>query len=1019
MSAPSRSSAATPASPLAGRDAMPLVERGPQLDALRLALLEAEKGRGACRFVAGEGGIGKTRLLAALMEEASRRDWKVMVGRAYPVETGVPYAVLADAFVPLLRELPPSQVNVLTRGGLGELTQLFPTLGAALERAPAAPRGDLSELKARLLWTFTQLLARLATQRPLLVALENLQWADASSLELLHFAARQLAGERVVFVASYNSAERDANEVLRRTEHSLASLGVAETMTLAPLSVGGVLELLRRSFGVQAGAVDSFARRLHARTAGNPFFVEETLKALVESQRLERRSGTWVGWDVEDFGLPRTVRDTVLARLAGLGTDARRVADLASVIGTRVTHGALAAVSALPAEALLAAVDELRRRHVLAEVEEGGEIAYDFAHPTLRDALYGELGLARARTLHVAVAAALERHWGAAADAHADELAFHYARGEAHDEAVALKAMRYLEAAGASAAARHAAREAADYLRTALATAERAGDDAAVDRITSALARARLRLGEYDEAIALWQRSRERAQRAHDDAALAEIQRSLGLAAFWTGRFAEALACYDEGVAAAERAGGIAARVGLLVARGMCQQAIGRGQQAERDVRAALALAESLGEPRLLARAHRALLLLLVWTGPADAAREHGARAIALSAAAGDRASEWSVHWALAILAGLTGHATEVARHLADAERLAAELHSPLLEAWTAEVSIEYHSGIGEWGTAVAIAERTIAVARSLGQRTLLPRVLVWAGLLHFGRGELERGRECVDEAWALSGAERLAGGDDASADPREVHSIVPAHIGRAALHLARKEWAMALEVGERGLRIADRSGYVAWSIHRLMPIMAEAALWHADHDRARELGRRLREESDRLGHPLGLAWANACVAVQEMLKGDRDRSVELLREAAEALESIPYVADAARVRRQLARALRETGDREGALRELRAVHGVFDRLGAAPELEETREWIRALGGRPPVRAGQGLAGLTGRELDIVRHVARRRSNKEIGVALGISARTVSTHLSNIFGKLGVGSRGELTDLAREQGWVE
>jgi DNA-binding CsgD family transcriptional regulator len=145
-----------------------------------------------------------------------------------------------------------------------------------------------------------------------------------------------------------------------------------------------------------------------------------------------------------------------------------------------------------------------------------------------------------------------------------------------------------------------------------------------------------------------------------------------------------------------------------------------------------------------------------------------------------------------------------------------------------------------------------------------------------------------------------------------------------------------------------------------------------------------------------------------------------LLRGAADALDAIPFVADAARVRRQLARVLADAGDRDGATRELRRAHEVFAHIGAQRELDATREQLRELGARPPVRnATTGVAGLTGRELEIVRLVAARRSNKEIGQALGISARTASTHLSNIFAKLNVASRGELADLAREGGMTE
>jgi ATP/maltotriose-dependent transcriptional regulator MalT len=305
-------------------------------------------------------------------------------------------------------------------------------------------------------------------------------------------------------------------------------------------------------------------------------------------------------------------------------------------------------------------------------------------------------------------------------------------------------------------------------------------------------------------------------------------------------------------------------------------------------------------------------------------------------------------------------------------------------------------------------------MARTFGQRTLLPRALVWLGLLYLGRGDMERGRACVDEAW------QLATDGDASGRGRDVFSIVPAHVGRAAYHLAMRDYAGAIRVGEQGLKIADRSGHVVWAIHRLMPVIAEAALWANDMKRASSVAARMRRESTALGQQLGLAWADACDALVELLRGDATAAVEKLRGAAAALDAIPYVGDAARVRRQLARALAETGDREGAMRELRRAHEVFAHLGAELELDATREQLRELGARPPSRTtGQGAAGLTAREVEIVRLVAARRSNKEIGTALGISARTASTHLSNIFAKLEVESRGELADRARELGLID
>jgi DNA-binding CsgD family transcriptional regulator len=351
-------------------------------------------------------------------------------------------------------------------------------------------------------------------------------------------------------------------------------------------------------------------------------------------------------------------------------------------------------------------------------------------------------------------------------------------------------------------------------------------------------------------------------------------------------------------------------------------------------------------------------------------------------------------------------------RHLAEGERLADELGSPVLRCWMAEIAVEYASGAGDWDAGLALAERTLPAARALGQRVVLPRLLVWASLIHLRRGGRERAKELLDEAW------RLTGGDS----PRtlaDVHSAAPVHAGLVAFHVAAEEHRQAIEIGERGLALVDRTGYIVWAVHRLLPGMIEAALWLGDLETAERYRDRLRHHSEQLGHQLGFAWVDTSDAVIAMLRQDYERAIPLLRRGADALDSVPWVFDAARVRRNLGWVSGITGDRDGATRELRRAHDVFVQLGAEPDLARTREVIRELGLRPPARSPSvGLSGLTGREVDVARLAAAHKSNKEIATALGISPRTVSTHLSNIFLKLEVGSRGELADVARREGLV-
>jgi DNA-binding CsgD family transcriptional regulator/tetratricopeptide (TPR) repeat protein len=994
---------------------LPFVGRGEALERLDVTLDAAAGARGAVALITGPGGVGKSRLAAAAAELARRRGFTVAHGRSYPVETGVPYALFADALLPALRELDPAALAVLARGGEAELAYLLPALAPG-ERTAANPGEDPAEFKTRLLWIFTDFLRRFADRRPLLLLLEDLHWADASSLELLHFVARQTTGDRIAIVCSFADAEPDGPSAIRTFEQSLASTGLGRAIELGPLDAHATLDLVCRAFEIDGSVAGEFAALLYRWTRGNPFFIQEMLHTLVESGRLVYQNGQWLGWEVGELELPRSVRASLLGRLDRLGGQARATADLSAVIGTRITHAVLRSVSPLGHEALLAALDELRAARVLEERTAGRAVVYDFTHPLIRETLYVELGIARARLLHAGVAEALETHHGDDAMAHADELAYHFARAEA--ESLAPKAIRYLVEAGRRALDRFANREAADYLALALERVERTPESdpdgpppAERDRLRIDLARARARLGDHAAAVDLLRSTRDAASVSGDAVRVATLERRLGLTLYWSGRPQDAIEHFCAGLAALDT-GHDPLRASLLLARGTTFLDLGDAAAGLDDVQSALGIAERIGEPPLLARVHRGLVQLYTWAGQPQLAREHGARAVELADCATEPTVAFGAHWALAVLEGLIGDTAAMRIHVDEAERLANDLRSPLLWLAVAETSIEYYGAIGEWDTAIGIGERAIALGHSLNANVILPRLLVWTALLHLARGDTDRAQHQIDEAWTLSSADDPDHGD--------VHAIVSAHIGRAASHLWRQEYRDAIRIGEEGLRVADRSGYVFWALHRLLPIVTEANCYVGDLEGARRAGNRLRTESRRLGHKLGMAWADSADAVLAWLAGDPHRGAELLRGACEALDAIPIVADAARLRRQLAGRLAEIGDREGAIHELRRVHDVFARLGIERELDKTRGQFRELGAKPPGRStAEGTEALTGREVEIARLVAARNSNKAIGKKLGISARTVSTHLSNVFRKLGVESRGELADFVKAGGLIE
>ncbi|MEK7401207.1 MAG: protein kinase [Gemmatimonadota bacterium] len=993
--APSKPSRASLVTPHVGRSA--------ELAVLREWLASAASGSGGMQFVAGASGIGKTRLVTTVASVAEKGGWQVGVGRVYAVETGVPYAVWSDAITGLLRGVDASARRTLTRGGnwLGTICPAFATEAPVDD--PEARDG-----KARLLWNCAQFVARMGEKRPLLLILENLHLADSASLELLHFVARQLAGQRVAIIGTYMESELEQQPGLRDTEQSLLAIGVAKLMRLDALTQADTEQLVCETFGVDHAAARQLARRVFSWTRGHPFFVEEALKTLVERGRLTQKDGRWIGWEVGELDLPRTVRMAVSQRLEGLSTEAHAAAGVAAVIGARVRFSLLREAADLPGDAALAAVEELERAGILVQspsLTPDGDAGHEFAHPIIQDVIYDALGSARTRSLHARVARAIEASLGDKSLANADRLAFHFLRAD--PEQVGEKTARYLAAAGRDALARHADRAAADYLGAAI---ERSTGEGATASLIEDLALARQRLGDHTGAMKLWERARSGAAAAGDVPRQARVERRMGLAWYWGGKFDDALTHFDAALASAEKVGDVALRAQLLINRGACWQSLGKPSDAERDLGDALATAKKLGNDGLLARAHRALMMLHVFVGPPDTARAHGEQSLAAAERIGDRTLQWSAHVGLATLAGLTGDGAGVLRRIAVAEPLCEELQSPLFRAYTDEITIHYHFASGDWDAGIAMAERTIAVARALNQRTLLPRVLVAATAFHIARGDHELAKRYLDEAWEV-GVARAAKGQ-----PIEVHSQLSVYAGLATYYLALGNHKKAVEIGEQGMAIADKVGYTVWATYRLLPITAEAALWTDDVVRAQRLRERMMRDCTRMNHRLGLAWIAAGDGLIARIKHDDKTAARLIRSAIEDLEKVPWVYDAARLRRWLADVLIRSGDRDGGIRELRRSHEVCAQLGALVEVDRARVMMKRLGLRPPSRGGGKRARLTMRESDIAQLVLGRKSNKEIGAALGIATRTVTTHVANIFAKLGVTSRGELADRLRDVG---
>ena len=968
---------------------------------LRDLVREVSDGPGATVLIGGESGVGKSRLIDEVAREAVAGGWLCATGRAFEVENGCMFAVFADALTPMCARMDPRVVALATRGMERELSLVVPALApAGTTRVPEADGGG----KTQLFWHLAAFLRQLTERQPLLLVLENLHWADPSSLELLHSLGRA-SPRRVLLLGTYPDEELDASPELRRTIHALTRHERCRSMRVSPLPPDDVQALVRQLFDAAGPAPEQFARRLHVQGGGNPFFTGEILASLVESGALRQVEGRWFGWDSDAATLSATGRALVRARVESLSPAARRLAELMSAIGAPVQLGVLQQIAGDAPAALASSLEELERRGMVVAPRGDRQLHYAFTHAIVRRVVYDALGPARAQAFHAQIVTGLEAYYGAEADAHAAELAPHLAH--AAERFPAERSVRCLVTAGTTALAQRADVESDRFFSAALAVVERAGGALAHARLPAilmGLARARERRGDHASATTVLLRARELARASADLAAEGAIERRLGLVAFFSGDPERAVVHLAAAETQATLGGANDLATRSRLARAIALQSSGRSAEALALILAMLPAAESRGDPALLARLHRAILLLYSWTGPASAGRRHGEIALRCAVAAGDDRLTWSVHWALALMAGLSGDGAQVDAQLRSADRLADSLGSPLMLVQGAEIGVEFASATGRWDEGLALAERVIPIARAIAPRTVLPRLLVWSAIMRIERDEMARAWDQCHEAWELSGAE------GAATERVDAHVVIPACIGIATYHLRAGDFGQAAAFAERGLAFADRLGVTMWAIHRLLPVLCEAHIWLRDFDKAAAFAERLRLESGALEHPLGLAYAEATEALLQRFRDERrDAHVRLIA-AADHLSAVPFLFPAARLRLNAAQLLTDDGRPEAAVRELRIAEDVFARMGAVRELRIVREQLRLVGARPRVPSDLPVAGggLTDREREIVARVVSGKANKEIASELRLSKRTVDSHLRRVFVKLGVGSRAAL-----------
>ncbi len=973
--------------------------------ALLLSAFEAtQDGRTRLALVAGEPGIGKTRLLDEVAERAIGDGALVLRGRASEAEGMPPYLPFIEALGQHIRTTDAEVLRAQSAGLAAVLAKLLPELAARVGELPATYALPPEQARLRLFQALAAFIAAPARTRPLLLILDDLHWADPASLDLLCYLARQQHGHepdarqapRLLILGAYRAGEVAQNAAFQRALAELNRSRMLIPISLQPLAEDDVARL---AAGYLSGHVDArLARLLYAQSEGNPFFAEELLRSWIEMNAVDECDGSWSLRAPIVPALPATIVGAVRERVARLAPEVANLLRIAAVIGRTFNLPILAEVADEDAELV---EERLRTAHDAQILRRDADpMTWTFGHDTIRECLYGEVTAVRRRRLHTTIGRALEARGGEDAQSLA-ELAFHWAHSD--DDA---RCLVYARRAAEQAMATYAAHDALAHYRTALKLLDRAAaGNAGVRRgdVLLGLGEAALLAGDARAALDAFDSARVWFARTGDRLAAARAAHLHGRAAWRLEDLAMARVAFVTALGlldgySCDETVEVLVDLGALLAVSLHEldTALVHGKQA-------LDLAQHLEDERLMAAASRTLGTMLVRANNLPGGIALLEEALALAGAANDptEAAECCAHlfmaygWSAAVRSAeailvrqleyvrrthdpfvlrhidanhavvyvMQGRLVEAARMLDRAQAVVDTLASPEPAAF-----VDYMRGLlafhqGDYPTAERMLAMAIARLRSIG-----PGALVWYlgmhGIVQLAQGKRAEAVACMEEVEMLIAP--LPPGSMPTSEP-----------------LTHLTWmALMLDDGERVERYAPRLHAFRGQYHDFLVdrLLGQVAMRRGDWSAAEadlaaaETTARQEHIRAELAHTL---MAQVDLAQARGARGSPSYARARLEEALALFQGLPNPVEERRLRDRLRRGVtRGQGD-----------------------------------GRPELPAG-----LSRREVEVLRLLAAGKSNREIAEMLVLSEKTVVNHLTNVYAKTGADNRAAAAAFAIRNG---
>jgi eukaryotic-like serine/threonine-protein kinase len=654
-----------PSNPLESLAGGVFVGRERELERLREAVDAALGGRGSLQLLVGEPGIGKTRASEELATYAQVSGARVHWGRCREDEGAPSYWPWVQAVRSYVRDADPVALAWQLGGGAAEVAQLIPEVAEKLDIEPATG-SDTEEARFRLFDSVTSLLLAAARDRPLVIVLDDLHWADEPSLLLLRFAAREVASSGLLILGTYRDVELGRHHPLARVLGEISGIEGSARIPLRGLGVGAVERYIEMTSG--APSPGGLAEAVQEQTDGNPFFVGEVVRLLASEGKLTGESS------VAELHIPQGVREVVGRRLDRLSETTNNALRVAAVIGRDFDEELVARVAEQSPEELMAAAKEAIDERLVTDLGGG---RYSFAHALVRDTLYEELSPPKRSALHERTGLALEEVCGANVDERLGELAHHFLAAAPRGDLA--KAIDYAKRAGAQDMDQLAYEDAVDVYGQALEVLElmEEPDEALRCRLLLSLGGAEAKSARVADARAAFERAADSARRLDDNDSL--VGAAIGIALMSdAGRLDESLlALLDE---ALDRIGPerTARRAALLSAKSAEMYWVDNDvAESERLVDEAIEIAREIDSPSTLAAALQRKIFIPA--GP-DAPRVRLAIAdemVKLGERCGDREAAVRGHayrlWSLLELGDIAAADREIGTYV----RLADELRMP------------------------------------------------------------------------------------------------------------------------------------------------------------------------------------------------------------------------------------------------------------------------------------------------------------------------------------------------------